>query len=78
MVGLLASNDCWNMRLCRCVSLCIPEGQLLQFGPDFLSVEPKGVLLAHALSDIETGADETYNIAIQKPGQELTQGLHPV
>lgn len=78
MVGLLVSYDCRNMGLCRCVSLCIPEGQLLQFGPDFLSVEPKGVLLAHALSDIETGSHKAYDIAIQKPGQELTQDLCPV
>lgn len=56
----------------------VPEGQLLQFGPDFLSVEPKGILLAHALSDIETGSDKAYDKAIKKPGHELTQDPCPV
>lgn len=78
MVCLFMSHDCKNMGFCTFVYLHVPEGQLLQFGPDFLSVEPKGVLLAHALSDIETGSDEAYNIAVQKPGQELTQDLCPV
>lgn len=70
--------QCINMSLCRCVNVYVPKGQILQFGPDFLSVEPEGVLLAHTLSDIEAGSDYAYNIAIQKPSQELTQDLCPV
>lgn len=69
-----------NVSLCRSVCacvcarvfVCVPEGQVLQFCPDFLSVELDGVLLAHALSDIETGSNQAYNVAVQKPSQELT------
>lgn len=64
--------------ICMCVYVFVPEGQVLQFCPDFLSVEPEGVLLAHTLTDIETGSNQAHNIAVQKPSQELTQDLCPV
>lgn len=69
MVCELVSHDCTSM---RCVYACVPEGQVLQFCPDFLPVEPDGVLLAHTLSDIETGSNQAHNIAVKKPTQELT------
>lgn len=71
----LLSNDCMSMSRCRYVHANVPEGQVLQFGPHFLSVEPEGILLAHALSDIETSSNQAHNIAVQKPSQELAQDL---
>lgn len=56
----------------------VPEGQVLQFCPHFLSVEPDGILLADALSDIETGSNQAYDVTVQKPSQELTQDLRPI
>lgn len=53
----------------------VPEGQVLQFCPDFLSVEPYGVFLAHAVGDIETGSNQTNNVAIEEPSQELSKDL---
>lgn len=53
----------------------VPEGQVLQFCPDFLSVEPDGVFLAHTVGGIETGSNQTNNIAIQQPSQELSKDL---
>lgn len=69
-----------SSRVCRCqrVHACAPEGQVLQFCPDFLSVEPDGVLLGHALCGIETGSNQTHNVAIKKPSQELTKDLRTV
>lgn len=52
-----------------------PEGQVLHLGPDFLSVEADGVLLAHALGDKEAGANQAHHETIQKPAQELGQDL---
>lgn len=64
--------------LATVVMLCVPEGQVLQFGPDFLPVEPDGVLLPNTLCCIETGSHKACNISIQKPSQELTQDLCPI
>lgn len=53
----------------------VPECQVLHFCPDFLSIEPDSILLAQALSDIETGSNQADHIAVQEPAQELTQDL---
>lgn len=86
--GDLCENKCFTFKF---LLFCIPnsgvnreppqyilESQVLKFGPDFLPVEPDGVLLPHALRGIETSADETHDKAVQQPGQELTQDLRPV
>ena len=56
--------------MCVCVSL--PESQLLEPGPDLLSVKPQSILVSHTLCDIEAGPDQTQHIAVQQPGQELS------
>lgn len=55
-----------------------PEGQVLHLGPDFLSVEADGVLLAHALGDEEAGANQADHETVQEPAQELGQDLRAV
>lgn len=60
------------------VSAQVPEGQVLQFCPDFLSIEPDGVFLAHTVGGIETGPNQTNNIAIEEPSQEPSKDLCPV
>lgn len=78
MVCGLVSNDCKSLQLCRSVYVCVPEGQVLQFCPDFLPVEPEGVLLAHNLSDVETGSNQARNIAVKKPSKELAKDLNTI
>lgn len=61
-----------------CVHIRVPEGQVLQFCPDFLPVKPDGVFLAHALGGIETGSNQSHNVAIQEPSQELPKDLRSI
>lgn len=55
-----------------------PEGQILQLGPNFLSVEADSVFLSHALCDEEAGANQADHETVQEPTQELGQDLGAV
>lgn len=50
----------------------VPEGQVLQLCPDILPVEPDGVLLGHALCGVKAGSNQTDDVAVKEPGQELS------
>lgn len=55
-----------------------PEGQILQLGPHFLSVEANGVFLSRALCGEEAGANQANHETVQEPAHELGQDLGAV